>query len=65
MKCSECEYSNYLLGLKGYTCSYPESKVILFKGKTKPHDCPLIGSKGYVVHGNCTPLTILVTGYHR
>ena len=44
MKCSECEYAKFLSSCQAYTCEHPECKdAIIFKGKTKPHACPLCG----------------------
>lgn len=64
IKCSECGYSKYLTGLKGYSCRHPQSKTILFKGSTKPHDCPLTGGKKYTQHGNSMKLAIRGVGYN-
>ena len=53
MKCSECEYAKFLSSCQAYTCEHPECKdAIIFKGKTKPHACPLCGGKKYVIHKN-------------
>jgi hypothetical protein len=53
MKCSECEYGEYLDFFNAYTCKNKECKdVPIFKGKTKPHCCPLTGGKKYHSHGN-------------
>lgn len=53
MKCSECSYSKYSNHFSGYTCNHENCKeVSIFKGKTKPHYCPLTGGKKYRVHGN-------------
>lgn len=53
MKCSECNYSQYLSFLDAYTCKHPEcGDAPIFKGKTKPHCCPLTGGKKYFSHGN-------------
>lgn len=65
MKCSECEYGTYLPVLRGYSCKHKGSKHGLFKGKTKPHDCPINGGKKYLSHGNSTKLTIKVKGYYN
>lgn len=53
IKCSECEYGEYLSPFNAYTCKNQDCKdVIIFKGKTHPHNCPLIGGKKYLIHGN-------------
>lgn len=53
MKCSECEHSRFLNSCEAYTCEHPECKeAIIFRGKTKPHACPLCGGKKYVIHKN-------------
>ncbi|WP_155957597.1 hypothetical protein [Eubacterium sp. 14-2] len=53
IKCSECEYREYLNVFDSYTCRNPECKdVPIFKGKTHPHCCPIVGGKKYFSHGN-------------
>ena len=55
MKCCECEYSKFLNISQAYTCEHPDCKeAIIFKGKTKPHACPICGGKKYVIHRNST-----------
>ena len=57
MKCSECEFSQYLQFFDGYTCKHPECKEVpVFQGKTKPHCCPLSGGRKYLTHGNRKPM---------
>lgn len=51
MKCSECEYGKWSTFFDGYSCKHERGLAIIFKGKTKPHKCPLSTSK-YVSHGN-------------
>ena len=53
MKCSECEFSQYMNFFNAYTCEHPDCKEVpIFKGKTKPHCCPLTGGKKYFCHKN-------------
>lgn len=56
MKCLDCDYAQYLKFFNAYTCKHPEcNDVPIFKGKTKPHCCPLSGGKKYFTHGNLKP----------
>ena len=53
IKCSKCEYGQYLSVSDAYTCNHKECKEAnLFKGKTHPHGCPLVGGKKYSIHKN-------------
>lgn len=53
IKCSTCEYGEYLSYSNAYTCNNEECKdAVIFKGKTHPHICPLVGGKKYFSHGN-------------
>lgn len=57
LKCSECEFAKYLNVLNAYTCDNPKCKdVPVFRGKTKPHCCPLSGGKKYTFHKNRKPI---------
>ena len=57
MKCGEYEYGQYLPHSCAFTCRHPECKdVPIFKGKTKPHCCPLTGGRKYFSHGNRKPI---------
>jgi hypothetical protein len=52
-KCCECEHGKYFERSNGYVCKHEECKEIhIFKGKTKPHYCPLSGGKKYTIHKN-------------
>lgn len=53
IECSECEYGKFLEVLKAYTCKNIDCKEApIFKGKTHPHCCPLVGGKKYISHRN-------------
>ena len=53
IKCSECEYGEYLSSFLSYTCKHSDCKdVPIFSGKTHPHCCPLVGGKKYFSHKN-------------
>lgn len=52
-KCSNCQYAEYLSCSQRYSCKHKDCKEIhVFKGKTKPHYCPLTGGKKYTIHNN-------------
>ncbi len=52
IKCAECEYGEYLSVFNSYTCRNAKCRdVPIFKGKTHPHCCPLVGGKKYFSHG--------------
>lgn len=47
MRCSECEYAQYLKVQQAYTCNHPNcNDVPVFTGNTHPRCCPLTNSKG-------------------
>lgn len=50
-KCSECEFAHWSDFFKAYTCKHEKGLGIIFKGKTRPHKCPL-GNSTYLWHGN-------------
>lgn len=53
IRCESCKYGTWCPALGGYTCKNPGVKdVTIFKGKTHPHCCPLVGGKKYGLHGN-------------
>ena len=56
IKCSECDYHEWLNVLQAWTCKHPDCKdVPIFKGSTHPHCCPLVGGKKYICHKNHKP----------
>lgn len=53
IQCCKCEYGEYFSPFNAYTCKNQKCKdIVIFKSKTHPHSCPLIGGKKYLIHGN-------------
>lgn len=65
-RCSSCDYAKWSSFFSAYTCKHEKGLGIIFRGKTKPHKCPLVESGKYFVHGNSSGYYgIKVSGYHK
>lgn len=63
-KCSECQYSKWSEFFEAHLCKHEKGLGIIFRGKTKPHKCPL-GKCNYRIHGNVNRSVRGMKSYHK